>query len=68
MKVTTLNNLTEILNLMKPIFGARSLADKHRNALNSYILNINYDGLDKDASVSVLGVGQLGTMILGKDS
>lgn len=66
MKVITFNNLKEILNLMKPMFGERSLADKHRNALNTYILNINYADIDKDTSFAILGMGQLGTMVLGK--
>ena len=68
MKVTTLNNLKEILNLMKVTFGDKELANKHRNTLNTYILNINYDALDNDASTAILGVGQLGAMTLGKQT
>lgn len=68
MKIVTLNNLKEVLDLMKPIFGAKYLANKHRDALNTYILNINYDALDHDASLSILGTGELGTIILGKNS
>ena len=74
MKVTTLDNLKEYLSLMKGVFGEKELAVKHREALNTYILNIDYENnLDFDtdlivsggASSAVLGVGQLGTMILG---
>ena len=43
MKVTTLNNLKEFLELMKAIFGKKSLAVKHRDALDTYIINIDYE-------------------------
>lgn len=73
MKVTTLNNLKEFLTLMKTEFGAKELSDKHRNALDTYILNVDYTALEFNtdlivsggATSSVLGVGQLGIMILG---
>ena len=74
MKVTTLNNLQEFLSQMKNLFGTKELYDKHRNALNTYVLNIDYENdlkFDTDlivsggASSGVMGVGQLGTMILG---
>lgn len=58
---------------MKAIFGKRDLAVKHRDALDTYILNIDYTKLEFDtdlivsggASSSILGVGQLGVMVLG---
>lgn len=73
MKVVTLNNLKEFLSLMKGVFGTKELAVKHRDALDTYILNIDYTALEFDtdlivsggASSGVLSVGQLGTMILG---
>lgn len=68
MKVTTLNNLKEILDSMKTIFGDKTLATKHRNTLNTYILNVDYDALDNESSVGVLGIGRLGAMTLGKES
>lgn len=43
MKMTTLNNLKEILELMKTIFGVKSLAVKHREALDTYVLNVDYE-------------------------
>lgn len=72
--IITLNNLKEFLTLAKSVFGLKSLATKHRTALDSYILNIDYENelaFDTDlivsggASSATLGVGQLGTMILG---
>ena len=73
MKITTLNNLKEFLELMTAEFGSKELSDKHRKALDTYILNVDYEALEFDtdlivsggASSSVLGVGQLGIMILG---
>lgn len=74
MKITTLNNLKEFLSQMKGVFGKKEFAVKHRDALDTYILNIDYENdlaFDTDLIVSggvssgVLGVGQLGTMILG---
>lgn len=46
MKITTLNNLKEFLGLMKIEFGLKSLAIKHRNALDTYILNVDYTTLE----------------------
>ena len=43
MKMTTLNNLKEFLELMKTIFGIKSLAVKHRDALDTYVLNVDYE-------------------------
>jgi len=43
LKVTTLNNLIEILSLMAAAFGSKELAAKHRNALETYVLNIDYE-------------------------
>lgn len=73
MKVTTLDNLKEFLNLMKAEFGSKELSDKHRNALDTYVLDVDYTALEFDtdlivsggASSSILGVGQLGVMVLG---
>ena len=73
MKIATLNNLKEFLELMATIFGTKELATKHRNALDTYILNVDYSALEFDtdlivsggASSSILGVGQLGVMVLG---
>ena len=66
MKVTTLDNLKELLELMRVAFGEKELAVNHRNTLNTYILDIDYDNeLTSDTS-AILGVGKLGTMILGK--
>ena len=73
MKIATLNNLKEFLELMMVAFGEKELAIKHRNALDTYILNVDYSALEFDtdlivsggASSGVLGVGQLGVMILG---
>jgi hypothetical protein len=66
MKVTTLNNLSEILALMKTVFGTEATAKKHREALDSNILNVNYAIFSDDVTVSILGTGCLGSMILGK--
>lgn len=73
MKVATLNNLKEFLTLMKTEFGKKELSDKHRNALDIYILNVDYTALEFDtdlivsggASSGALSVGQLGVMVLG---
>ncbi len=74
MNVTTLNNLKEFLELMKVAFGLKELSTKHRSAIDTYVLNIDYENdlsFDTDlivsggASSSVIGVGQLGTMIIG---
>ena len=46
MKITTLNNLREFLGLMEIEFGLKSLSDKHRNALDTYVLNIDYARLE----------------------
>lgn len=72
-KVTTLDNLREILELMDGTFGNKELSISHRNALNAYILNINYEDdleFDTEAEVtqtgssSILGMGKLGMMTL----
>lgn len=73
MKVATLNNLKEFLGLMETEFGLKELSDIHRNALDTYVLNVDYTALEFDTdlivsggvSSSILGVGQLGVMILG---
>lgn len=81
MKIITLDNLKEFLESMNGIFGdkevlgdtSKNLAVKHRNALNTYILNFDYTELEFDtdlivsggASSGILGVGQLGVMVLG---
>ena len=73
MKVATLDNLKEFLGLMETEFGMKELSDEHRNALDTYILNVDYTQLEFDtdlivsggASSSILGVGQLGVMVLG---
>lgn len=66
MKTTTLNNLSEVLTLMKTVFGSEATAKKHREALDTNILNINYAVFNEDVSLAVLGMGYLGSMILGK--
>ena len=43
MKILTLEKLIEFLELMKATFGEKTLTTKHREALNTYILNINYE-------------------------
>lgn len=73
LKVTTLNNLIEILSLMAAVFGSKELAAKHRNALDTYVLNVNYDELkfntdqivSGSATSATLGSATLGSMILG---
>lgn len=72
MKVTTLNNLKEFLNLMKTEFGKKELSDKHRNALDTYILNVDYTQLEFDTdliisdsySSSEIGTGAVGYMVI----
>lgn len=72
--ITTLDNLKEFLTQGKSTWGLKSMATNHRTALDTYILNIDYESnlaFDTDlivtggASSAVLGVGVLGTMILG---
>lgn len=72
--ITTLDNLKEFLTQGKSAWGLKSMATSHRTALDTYILNIDYESnlaFDTDlivtggASSAVLGVGVLGTMILG---
>lgn len=73
LKVTTLNNLIEILSLMAAAFGSKELAAKHRNALNTYVLNVNYDELKFNTDIivggsatsSVTGVAVCGMAIVG---
>lgn len=72
MKVTTLDTLKEFLSLMNNVFGEKNLAVKHRTALDTYILNVDYTELEFDTDMiisggasAVLGVGQLGVMVLG---
>lgn len=74
MKVTTLSNLKEFLSLMRGVFGEKDLAIKHRDTLDTYILNVDYENnlsfntdliVSGGASSATLGVGQLGVMILG---
>ena len=55
MKVTTLNNLREFLELMMTTFGKKSLAVEHRNALNTYVLNVDYTELDFNTDLIVSG-------------
>lgn len=43
MKILTLEKLREFLELMKTTFGEKTLATKHREALNIYVLNIDYE-------------------------
>ena len=67
------NGLKTFLNQLKETFGLKSTIDIARNALDTYVLNIDYTQLEFDtdfivsggASSSVLVVGQLGVMILG---
>ena len=80
MKVMTLDNLRELLGLMKGTFGNRELPINHRNTLNTYILNISDEYnedleldsdfkdivVSEDGASSVLGVGKLGIMTLGQ--
>lgn len=66
MKVITLDNLSEILNLMKTVFGSETKARKHKEALDANIRNVNYAIFSDDVTVSILGTGYLGSMILGK--
>lgn len=68
MKIITLNTLSAILTQMKTTFGSKSLAEQHRQSLDSYIVNINPILLEAETSVGILGTGRLGVMILGKDS
>ena len=69
MKMTTLNNLKEFLELMKTIFGVKSLAVKHREALDTYVLNVDYAQLAFNTSeiignVSVFDSGTFDNFIL----
>lgn len=77
MKVTTLDNLRELLNLMDNSFGSKELSINHRIALNNYIINIDVDYendleintdqiITENTSSSALGFGVLGVMTLGK--
>lgn len=68
MKVTTLNNLKEFLDLMKITFGSKELATQHRSVIDTCLLNVDYTALNNDGVSATLGIGQLGTMILGKSS
>ena len=68
MDIITLNNLEEILSLMKTVFGSKAVANRHRQDINTYLLNINPSIFNTDASLAILGTGQLGTMILGKEA
>ena len=68
MKITTLNNLEEVLSLMATVFGSKAVAKKHRQDIDNYLLNINPSIFNTDTSLALLGTGQLGTMILGKEA
>lgn len=53
MKIATINNLKDFLSLMIELFGKKKLAVKHRNALETYILNIDYTGLEFNTDIIV---------------
>lgn len=68
LKVTTLNNLIEILSLMAAAFGSKELAAKHRNALETYVLNIDYENtLAFDTSFIVDGSLISGIELISSD-
>ena len=71
MRIITLDNLKQILNSMTKVFGSKPMATRHRSAIKTYLVDIDYsiftDGADT-ASSARLGVGRLGFMILGKNS
>lgn len=64
MKIITLNNLKEFLSLMKGAFGKKEIAIKHRNALDTYVLNIDYSAIFGDATSSKLDTGKVEFLIL----
>lgn len=45
MKIISLNNLSTFLNELNMLFGSKEKADKARNAIDTYILNIDYTEL-----------------------
>lgn len=54
MIVISKNNSKNFLDLMKEIFGLENFTIKHRDALNTYVLNIDYDkdlGFNTDSIV-----------------
>lgn len=68
------NNLTLFLNNLKDEFGLKKTIDASREAIDTYILNIDYENslsfntsliVSGDVSSATLGACQLGTMILG---
>ena len=71
MKVITLNNLEGLLDSMKQVFGSKSLTARHRQVIDKYLLNIDYDAIFNDnvgnETSAKLGTGRLGSMRLGKE-
>ena len=66
--------LEKFFDHLKNSFGLKSNVDTSRAALDTYVLNIDYDAelafrtdviVSGKASSAVLGVGQLGVMVLG---
>lgn len=65
MKVLTLEKLREFLELMKTTFGEKTLATNHREALNTYLLNIDYENtLAFDTKETVTDENENGDIIL----
>ena len=73
MKIITISKFKEFFQLLQEVLGKKELSDQHRAALDTYILQVDYEStlaFDTDliitggATSSIIGIGQIGAMII----